>query len=313
MEQKSRHKKPLILIADDSRATVHALVDHLCDSYRVQMAYTGTKALSMAKSIKPDLILLDIVMPEMDGYEVCHHLKEDNCTKNIPVIFITSRGSTDDEEKGLRIGAVDYISKPFQPAIVRARVHTHMTLKHKTDQLERLSMVDGLTQIPNRRFFDQQLEKLGKQAIRNRTPISLLMVDVDKFKPYNDNYGHGAGDEALRIVARTLADAISRPMDVVTRYGGEEFAVILPETDSQGAVKVAKNLRAAIETLNLPHEYSDTADHITVSLGARSVVPDTMESLKTLCRQCDEALYAAKERGRNRVVAYETLAKSMHI
>ncbi|WP_221270386.1 diguanylate cyclase [Desulfurispira natronophila] len=288
--------------------TTQALAGYLCDSYRVQVTHTGSVALSMIKDIKPDLILLDIGMPEMDGYEVCRHLKEDSSTKDTPIIFITARSSIEDEEKGLRIGAVDYISKPFRLATTRARIHTHITLKHKIDQLERLSMIDGLTEIPNRRFFEQQLEKLGKQAIRNGTPISLLLIDVDKFKPYNDNYGHGAGDEVLRTVARAMADAISRPMDVVARYGGEEFAVILLETDSQGAIEVAKNLQATIETLNLPHDYSDTANHVTVSIGTRSIVPDTMENLKALCRQCDQALYAAKESGRNRVVAYESLA-----
>lgn len=298
----NEEKKPLILIVDDTPTNIQVLAEALRAEYRVRVASSGKIAFEViAKLGAPDLILLDVMMPEMDGYEVCRRLKQAPETKNVPVIFVTAKSDAVDEEYGLKLGAVDYIAKPFHLPIVAARVRNHINLKIKTDLLESQAMLDGLTNISNRRRFDESLENEWKRSLRSSAPISLIMADIDYFKLYNDNYGHGIGDECLKKVAATLADSIERPSDLVARYGGEEFVVLLPETDAAGAHNIAERFRSHVEALRLQHQYSGVSAYVTVSVGYACVTPGVESSPTELLRLADEKLYQAKEAGRNRV------------
>lgn len=295
-------KTQKILIVDDVAENIDVLISLLKSDYMVSAARNGKKALQMAKKNLPDLILLDIMMPEMDGYEVCRQLKSDEETKNIPIIFITALSEVMDEAKAFNIGAVDYITKPFNHVTVKARIRTHVNLKIKTDMLEQLVSIDGLTNIYNRRKFDKMLVKEWKRAQRDQMPLSLILIDIDHFKLFNDNYGHANGDECLKKVAACLKNSFIRPGDLVCRYGGEEFAVILPNTDTKGAENVAEVFRNAIEELNIAHEYSKTADHVTISIGVTTMMPDHENNTPIdLIEGADKMLYESKENGRNQV------------
>ena len=295
-------RKALILIVDDTPTNIQVLAEALRAEYRVKVAPSGKAAFEViAKQGLPDLILLDVMMPDMDGYEVCRRLKQNPDTRGIPVMFITAKNDVVDEEQGLRLGAVDYIAKPFHIAIVTARVRNHINLKLKTDLLESRALLDGLTNIPNRRRFDEMLEIEWKRAHRSGLPLSLVMVDVDFFKRYNDHYGHGAGDVCLKSVATVLAESIARPSDMAARYGGEEFVMLLPETDAAGALAIAERLRCQVENQHLVHEYSDVSNWVTISIGVASMLPDSEDSQLALLEQADQMLYRAKESGRNRV------------
>ncbi|MTW20044.1 diguanylate cyclase domain-containing protein [Allochromatium palmeri] len=299
----SDNKQATVLIVDDQPANIHALAALLKKDYRILTATHGEKALELAaQAPPPDLILLDIVMPDMDGHEVCFRLKNDEATKAIPIIFVTALGEEQDEEHGLNLGAADYISKPFSPAIVRARVRNQINLKLRTDRLEQVAMQDGLTQIPNRRHFDQKLKEEWGRLTRNAKSLSLLMIDIDQFKFYNDHYGHGAGDECLRQVAQALYQVPQRPVDLVARYGGEEFAVVLPETDEEGAAHLARRLLEAVRALGIEHAYSDVAPQVSISIGVATHSPQhPKHNAEALKRSADQALYQAKSQGRNRV------------
>lgn len=290
-----------ILVVDDIPSNVHVLSRILKDEHDIYFATDGAKALELAQSRLPDLVLLDIMMPGMDGYEVCSRLKTDPITRDIPVIFISAKSEVEDETYGLEVGAIDFISKPISPPIVKARVRNHLLLKRQTDLLRTLSFADGLTGIANRRRFDEVLLREWRRCGRVQLPLSLIMLDVDQFKPYNDHYGHQAGDECLRAVAQLLAEQMMRPGDLIARYGGEEFVCLLPETDEDGAVQVAERLRETVADRRLPHAVSHVADHVTISLGvatARPMLDDTPERLTQLA---DGLLYEAKRAGRNRV------------
>ncbi|ALJ36203.1 diguanylate cyclase [Azospirillum brasilense] len=290
-----------ILVVDDIPSNVHVLSRILKDEHDIYFATDGAKALELAQSRLPDLVLLDIMMPGMDGYEVCSRLKTDPVTRDIPVIFISAKSEVEDETYGLEVGAIDFISKPISPPIVKARVRNHLLLKRQTDLLRTLSFNDGLTGIANRRRFDEVLLREWRRCGRAQLPLSLIMLDVDQFKPYNDHYGHQAGDECLRAVAQLLAEQMMRPGDLIARYGGEEFVCLLPETDEDGAVQVAERLRRTVADRRLPHAVSHVADHVTISLGvatARPMLDDTPERLTQLA---DGLLYEAKRAGRNRV------------
>ncbi len=255
--------KQTVLITDDSPANIEVLCQVLDGEYDVLFATNGPDALAIAFDQSPDLILLDVVMPDMDGYEVCAALKADIRTRDIPVVFVTAMDNDDDETKGLNAGAIDYVTKPIRPAIVRARVRNHLELKRYRDFLENLSSTDGLTGIFNRRRFDETLDREWRRANRNQSPLSLILMDIDLFKPFNDHYGHVAGDECLRRLAQVLPGCLRRASDLAARYGGEEFACLLPDTDADGADKVAGNVRDAVNELNIPHLYSAVADHVT--------------------------------------------------
>ncbi len=295
---------PTILVVDDMAANIAILSDLLKESYKVKIANSGKRALELARAKeKPDLILLDIEMPRMSGYDVCQELKASSSTKDIPIIFVSAKTSANDEEYGLNLGAIDYIKKPFHPAIVKIRVKNHIELKLKSAKLEELSMCDSLTGIQNRRFFEEALEKKYKEMQRENGTLALIMVDIDFFKPYNDNYGHWQGDEALTKVARTLKKTIKRPTDVVARYGGEEFVVILKNPDKEGAKKMANSLVEAVRELQLEHKFSSIATHVTISAGVALKEKESSLSKEELLKEADEQLYRAKESGRDRYCA----------
>jgi diguanylate cyclase (GGDEF)-like protein len=291
-----------LLVVDDEKQNRTLLTELLRPDYQVILAKNGVQALSRAQEHLPDLILLDVKMPEMDGYEVIHALKESDLTRDIPVIFITALDSAEDEEKGLELGAVDYISKPFRPSIVRARIRNHLQSVHQRRLLEQLALLDGLTEIPNRRRFSQVLEFEWRRCMRNASPLSLIVVDVDHFKIYNDSHGHAAGDVVLREIARALQNGLKRASDFVARYGGEEFVILLPEVDAEGGQILAEQVRRSVEALSIPHDESFVSPWVTISMGGATCIPDSPEPGPDLFIQADEQLYGAKNQGRNRVV-----------
>lgn len=301
MQEKDRQK---ILIADDERFNLNILIDILKPDYKVIVAKDGKQAIERAISNPPDLILLDIMMPEMDGYEACKNLKKNEQTKDIPVIFITGMKEEGNEVKGFDLGAVDYITKPFQAAIVMARVKTQLKMKWQADMFRQMASIDVLTEIPNRKKFEETFDKEWRRALRNKTPLSVAFMDIDFFKQYNDTYGHGRGDKCLKEVAQALVSSIRRPTDFVARYGGEEFIAVLPETDISGAMTIAEVMRRDVELLKIPHAQSTPFDYITISIGVSSVFPSSGFSdtaLVSIVAAADEMLYKAKAEGRNQV------------
>jgi len=296
-----------ILVVDDAPENLAILNGILKDHYRVKVATSGERALALAAgSEQPDLILLDVMMPGMDGYEVCSRLKSDPRTQSIPVLFVSARDEEEDEAKGLALGAIDYIVKPIRPSIVQARVRNHLELKRSRDLLERLTTVDHLTGISNRRRYDEYLELEWRRAARDQTPIALIAIDIDHFKAYNDLYGHPKGDTCLIAVAQALAGSVTRTPDLIARCGGEEFACVLPGTDAAGATHLAQEMLQRVLELEVEHARSDTHDKVTVSIGVAAMTPDAEESPQTLVALADAALYQAKSLGRNRVVVRES-------
>lgn len=293
-----------ILIVDDEPINIKALQLVLGEEHNLVFATTGEMALQMAvEEPQPDLILMDIVMPGLNGFEVCRLLKNDDRTRNIPVVFLTARWETSEEAKGLELGAVDYIRKPFSPPIIKARIRNHLELKKTRDLLENLSTLDGLTNIPNRRRFDEILVHEWNRAVRKKAPISLLFIDIDHFKNYNDHYGHLAGDDCLKAVARVLQSSLGRAADFLARFGGEEFIILLPDTKENGCRHLAEAIRSAVEKLDIEHRDSPVADHLTVSIGAVTCIDVTRCDRELLLEHADRLLYQAKHEGRNRVKA----------
>jgi diguanylate cyclase (GGDEF)-like protein len=290
---------PRILIVDDEPANIHVLADALRGLYDVRFATGGERALELARQHAPDLVLADVVMPGMDGFELLRRLKTEPGTRHLPVIFVTAMDEIDDEERGLMLGAVDYLTKPIRPAIVRARVRTHVELKRRRDLLERSAMIDGLTGIANRRRFDEELERRWREAARNESALSLMLVDVDHFKQFNDNYGHGAGDDCLRRVAGAIEAGFSRAGDLAARYGGEEFAVLWQ--GGEGVAQVRRMLQA-IRALAIPHRASSAGDVVSASAGAVQILPQAGSDPRQGLEAADRLLYAAKQGGRNRCV-----------
>jgi diguanylate cyclase (GGDEF)-like protein len=293
-----------LLIVDDDTSSLMELIHILQPHYKIYTAKDGASALKKAEKSPPDLILLDIIMPEMDGYEVFAELKKSENTKGIPVIFITGLDSIADEEKGLTMEAADYISKPFSPLIVKLRVRNQIQMLNQLRVIERMSMTDQLTEIPNRRSFVSRLHLEWDRAVREHAPISILIVDVDHFKKYNDIYGHQQGDAALTAVAKIFTQSLRRPADFAARLGGEEFVVLLPHTDLTGALAVAEQIRASTENAVIPcADGSDTK--LTVSIGVNTQHPTQKCMVDFLALYADKALYAAKNAGRNRVCHYD--------
>ncbi len=297
--------KPRILVVDDQATNIQVLYQILAADYQVLMATSGAQALHLCLSKKPDLVLLDLIMPETDGYQICQHLKADVSTRDIPIIFITAQNDEAAEERGFDLGAVDFISKPVNPRIVRARVKTHLMLKAQSDLLRSWAYLDGLTGVHNRRFFDERIVAEMGRASRNQTALSVVMIDVDFFKRYNDHYGHQTGDDCLRRVATTLKAHLLRSGDHVARYGGEEFVCLLPDTGFAGAMQLATAIRKKIMALQIAHAESSVAPYVTVSLGVGSKPENVQADARALINLADMQLYKAKETGRHRIVGAE--------
>lgn len=291
-----------ILIVDDHVGSLHLLDSLLKEDHLVILAKTGEQALALARKQSPDLILLDVRMPDMDGYQVLKALKDDERTSAIPVIFITGLDRPEDEAQGLQMGAVDYIVKPFNSLVVRARVATHIKLVRQRRMLELLANIDGLTEMPNRRQFNTVFEAEWRRSRRNGLPLAIAVVDVDCFKQYNDHYGHAEGDRVLQALGRHLQLVAKRPGDLAARIGGEEFVLIMPGTDVEHALQVSETLRCQIEALGIKHECSEVKPFITISIGLATSVEPAIDSADMLFRRADERLYKAKRLGRNQVV-----------
>jgi len=294
-------KQQTLLIVDDAKENINILAELLRSDYIIRAATSGEKALEIAFSDNPpDLILLDVMMPGIDGYEVCKRLKESAQTKNIPIIFVTGRVSEEDEIYGFNLGAIDYITKPFSAVIVKARVGMHAELKRYRDYLEDISYLDGLTGISNRRKFDEYLDSTWNMAIRVTMPVSMILMDIDLFKQFNDNYGHQQGDICLIQIAQALSKIIIRKTDLLARYGGEEFVCVLPNTNIDSAFIIAEKLRTIVMTLQIPHAYSSVEKIVTISAGVASMFPTQNTSCAELIKAADKALYLSKGDGRNK-------------
>jgi len=309
-----RHK---ILVVDDEPINIMLLERVLEKEYLVFTAHSGLKAIEVARLENPDLILLDVMMPHMDGFETCARLKSISETRNIPVIFITAKLDSDSQTHGLEIGAVDYIAKPINVQLTVTRIHNHMALKLHMDmleyinneldiknrQLEALSRQDGLTGLANRRYFDEAIETELRRSAREGKPLSLFLCDIDLFKQYNDHYGHLAGDDCLRSIAAIMQRIFRRSGDTIARYGGEEFAIILPNTPYSMAVQLAETLRAQVQSEAMPQSISPEAPHLTISIGAVTLENSLGVSPKWFAETADKALFESKHAGRNLVTA----------
>lgn len=323
-----------IVIVDDEPNNLSVLKRILIErGYRVRPAINGEVALKAVQSRPPDLILLDVLMPGgMNGFQVCEHLKADERLRDIPVLFISALTETAEKLKAFEIGGLDYINKPFQAEEVLARVGAQLKLRRMgqrlleqneslrneiearkqaqeklakaNSELEKLVNLDGLTRVPNRRLFDTTLDSEHARAKRHGTPLALCLCDIDFFKRYNDTYGHLAGDDCLRQVAGIIQNALKRPSDLAARYGGEEFAIILPDTTTEGALHIAQTVVHLVAAARLPHSSSETARHVTVSLGLVTTSDAARTTPQKLIEAADTALYQAKASGRNQAVAH---------
>lgn len=322
-------KKIPILIVDDRKENLLTL-ETLLDKPELELvrAESGNEALAKVFDYEFALILMDVQMPGMDGYETAELMRGSTRSKSIPIIFVTAaRMDREHMFKGYDSGAVDFLFKPLEPQVLRSKVDVFLELhrqrqqlegktreldakilelevlqkelEEKNERLEILSSLDGLTGLFNRRYFDDNLLKEWKQALRAGSSLSLLIVDIDHFKNFNDYYGHLEGDDCLRKVAQALYEALLRPIDIVARYGGEEFTAILPNTDVEGAEMVAKRMMDNVALLNIPHPASPVSEIITVSIGATTMIPTNDLAATSLLDYADKALYEAKETGRN--------------
>ncbi|MDP3267173.1 MAG: diguanylate cyclase [Sulfuricurvum sp.] len=293
--------KAVILIVDDVPTNVQALALLLKEEYVIKVATSGVRALELAgQDPMPDLILLDVQMPDMNGFDVLKLLKENSDTAQIPIIFVTGKDTVEDEEYGLELGAVDYIAKPIRPSIVKARVKTHITLKQQHDQLVGMATHDQLTGLYNRHYLSDTLSKRVAHAKRHGEALSVIIVDIDHFKNVNDTFGHLTGDIILKAVANVMQDS-ARKEDVAARFGGEEFIMVLDNCTADDALVKAENLRSKIQLL-YPEDIA-----VTASFGVVQLEKD-MQRCEDLLKNADMALYMAKEEGRNRVILYEKKA-----
>jgi len=295
----SPNARQRVLIVDDQSANIRVMAELLRGEYELFFATSGAKALEVVAANDIELVLLDVVMSDMDGFEVCRRLKADERSSRIPVIFVTAREETHDETRGFEAGAVDYIVKPIVPPIVRARVRTHLELKRAHDLLERMASIDGLTGIANRRQLDRYLEQEWRRAASAASPLSLAIVDVDEFKKYNDTYGHAKGDECLRSVGRALISVARRSSDLAARYGGEEFAIVLPDTAGEAMAQLTGSLLDAVRALAIEHSASSSAACVTVSAGAVTLIPARDADPASALETADKLLYEVKRGGRN--------------
>ncbi len=332
-----KHSQDTILLVDNNPYGLSHLTTTLNrKGYQMKKALDGNKAINIAQETQPDLILLDLDTPPVNGYQVCSSLKDSDRTNQIPIIFFSDSHEQTDIVKAIEIGGVDYIAKPFYLKEVVARIErqleiqrlqqllqqqnillqqqntllqkeierrieVELALRQANQELHRLATIDNLTQIPNRRQFDQYLKQEWRRLTREKAVLSLILLDIDYFKRYNDSKGHQAGDNCLQKIAKAIAKSVQRPADLVARYGGEEFAVILPHTDLEGAIYIANKIKIAVKNLQLEHPFSDTSQLVTISQGISSTIPVTETSPESLIYDADLALYQAKSQGRDQL------------
>ncbi len=299
----STRRAPIVLAVDDVPANLDVLVEHLHqEDIELTVALSGEEGLELARNLRPDLILLDVMMPGMDGFEVCRRLKGEPELKDIPVLFLTAVDEEVEIERGFALGAVDYVHKPFSLPILKARMRNHLALKRKSDELAQLACTDGLTGVANRRHFDLSIDAEWLRAVRHRQPLSLIVIDVDHFKRFNDRYGHGEGDRCLKQVALALGGCIRRPGDLLARYGGEEFVALLPDTGAEAAAAMAERMWRAVAVLAIEHAGNPPDGRVSISLGVATAMPQPGATAAALLASADERLYQAKAAGRNRIV-----------
>lgn len=301
-----------VLIVDDEISNIEIINAILEDDFEISFATSGQQALDVARTIYPDLILLDVLMPNMSGFEVCETLKKEPLLADVPVIFTTGLGDTADEVRGLELGAIDYVTKPIQPVVLRARVNNHIELKRLRDRLAEMAVTDALTGLSNRRRMEQALNTETSRLSRNGDWLSVILLDIDFFKQFNDTYGHLEGDRCLVMVASALSRALRRASDVPARYGGEEFACILPGADADAALEVASEIRRQIGALDIPHEGSNVSSSVTISIGIATARCDRSLQPDLWIKHADDELYRSKHAGRNRIssVSFSAVATS---
>ncbi|PSO71380.1 MAG: diguanylate cyclase response regulator [Cyanobacteria bacterium QH_8_48_120] len=298
-----RNNSPLILLVDPEK-TQRLILRRAMEKegYRVMEASDGEQCLEVCSYLKPDLVLLDAMMPGVDGFTCCsqlHSLMGKDCP---PVLMTTVLNDQASVDLAFEVGAIDYVTKPVIWSLLRQRLYRLFQNQWAMGELQRLSLVDGLTKIANRRSFDERLPQEWQRLAREAAPLSLVLCDLDRFKNYNGLYGHQAGDECLQEVAKVLDESAKRPADLAARYGGEEFALILPNTDAEGAVRIAETIQGRLQASAIAHENSDVSKLVTLSMGVASEIPKPDSSEKALIEQADQALYRAKQQGGDRVV-----------
>ena len=300
-------KSALILVVDDDVFMRKILVRYLeRERYQLIEAANGMEALKIYQAYQPDVILLDAMMPILDGFECCSQLQNLPNGDHTPVLIITALEDRESVDRAYEAGASDYVTKPIHWAVLRQRVrhlieqsYLRQKLEAANQELQRLVSIDGLTQMANRRCLDEYLDQECKRASREQIPISLVLCDIDFFKNYNDNYGHQEGDHCLQEVAQAISKSTNRPANLVARYGGEEFVIVLPNTDAQGSINVAIRATEVMRSLKLPHSHSKVAPYVTISCGVATLLPSQEFEPTDLLKAADQALYKAKAEGRN--------------
>ena len=298
--------KSKILIIEDSLSFAAYLSDVLSDSYAVSVAHNASEGLSIALADQPEIILLDLVLPDVDGYEAFKNIKSNKTLSDIPIIFVSAVSEIKDQMKGLELGAVDYIVKPINPDIVRAKIKNHIKIKHDFERLENISLKDPLTLVGNRRLFDERLDSEWRRAKRDGFSLGLFMLDIDFFKNFNDSKGHLAGDDCLKSIAAAIDSSLKRGGDIVVRYGGEEFAAILPGINLEAAQRVAERIIDNVQKLQIRHPDSSVSEFVTLSIGGAIALPCAESEMTEIIKKADVALYSAKKNGRNRIVLAES-------
>jgi diguanylate cyclase (GGDEF)-like protein len=304
--------KNLVLIVDDERLNRIQLRLFIEGAgYQTVEAHNGKEALTVFGQLHPDIVLLDAMMPEMDGFECCRQLQSLDFSKYVPVLMITGLNDQESVDRAFEAGAIDYVTKPIHWPVLLQRIkrliHQSQLQQQQellTQELQKLAIIDELTQVANRRKFEVYFDQEWRRMAREQKPLSLILCDVDFFKSYNDTYGHRVGDRCLQKVAQAIKDAAKRSVDLVSRYGGEEFAIILPNTDVAGATQVAQQICSAVTRLAIPHNSSPVSCHVTLSAGVATIIPQPSSNCEEMIIAADKALYQAKSMGRDRVLVY---------
>lgn len=294
-----------VLIVDDEVSNIEIMNAVLEDHYEICFATSGEQALEVARSVLPDLILLDVLMPGVDGYEVCTRLKNDRLLADVPVIFTTGLDDQEAEVRGLSLGAIDYVTKPINPIILRARVSNHVELKRLRDQLAQMAVTDALTGLSNRRQLETTLTAEIARLAPTGAWLSVIMLDIDFFKLFNDTYGHPEGDRCIAMVAAALTRAVHKVSGLTARYGGEEFACVLPGADPEAALTTAREIQFQVQSLNIPHMGSKVSASVTVSIGIASAQTQPGMDGSLWLAHADHQLYSSKESGRNQIAKIE--------